>query len=200
MIVAMAGCGSNHAADSTERNNTAKNISYFSEESIIPTPDSCVDGITYKSKDDSDGVIKYLYDVNGSEEEVNEKYHQYQKLLSQIDNVSLKTQDNIVIVSDSDGNMISALGGGIDDGSGFLMVSFLNRSESEKGTKAEFTNKYGSPTTICAHKGCTRHIASSGDTNCCEKHSNKCLSCGKYIDEDAMYCMDCILKAYEEAE
>lgn len=55
-----------------------------------------------------------------------------------------------------------------------------------------FTNVYGTPTTRCAHKGCHNYIASSGDTNCCEKHSNRCLECNKYIDEDALYCMSCI--------
>ena len=57
---------------------------------------------------------------------------------------------------------------------------------------SSFTNKFGSETTKCAHSGCQNYIASSGDTNCCVKHSNKCLNCKKYIDEDAMYCMDCI--------
>lgn len=58
-----------------------------------------------------------------------------------------------------------------------------------------FSNKYGTPTTVCAHKGCTNYIASSGNTNCCEKHARKCLSCGSYIDEDALYCIPCIAKA-----
>ena len=55
-----------------------------------------------------------------------------------------------------------------------------------------FTNSYGSATTKCAHNGCYNTIASSGDTNCCIVHSNKCLNCGKYIDEDALFCMDCL--------
>ena len=55
-----------------------------------------------------------------------------------------------------------------------------------------FTNLYGTPTTKCSHPGCNRTIADSGDTNCCTRHSATCLNCGKYIDEDAMYCMDCI--------
>lgn len=58
-----------------------------------------------------------------------------------------------------------------------------------------FTNEYGTPTTKCAHSGCNNYIASSGDTNCCTTHSNKCLSCGKYIDEDAMYCIRCLTSA-----
>lgn len=55
-----------------------------------------------------------------------------------------------------------------------------------------FFNKFGTPSTLCAHAGCKNVIAYSGDTNCCVEHSNKCLNCGKYIDEDAMYCMDCL--------
>ena len=58
-----------------------------------------------------------------------------------------------------------------------------------------FTNKFGTPQTICAHAGCDSTIASSGDTNCCTKHSATCLNCGKYIDEDATYCMDCLTKS-----
>ena len=58
-----------------------------------------------------------------------------------------------------------------------------------------FTNKYGTATTKCAHSGCNNYIASSGDTNCCTLHSNKCLKCGKYIDEDATYCMSCLTNA-----
>lgn len=58
-----------------------------------------------------------------------------------------------------------------------------------------FTNKYGTPKTICAHTGCNNVIASTGDTNCCTVHSNRCAGCGCYIDEDATFCMDCIEKA-----
>ena len=65
-------------------------------------------------------------------------------------------------------------------------------SATKSAQQVTFTNKYGTATTICAHNGCTNYIASSGDTNCCTKHSNKCLNCGKYIDEDATYCMECL--------
>ena len=58
-----------------------------------------------------------------------------------------------------------------------------------------FTNKFGTSKTICAHSGCSSYIASSGDTNCCPAHSNKCLTCGCYIDEDAAWCMSCLSKA-----
>ena len=67
--------------------------------------------------------------------------------------------------------------------------------DGESSNTAHFTNKFGTPQTICAHAGCDNTIASSGDTNCCTKHSAKCLNCGKYIDEDATYCMDCLTKS-----
>ena len=57
---------------------------------------------------------------------------------------------------------------------------------------SSFTNDYGTPSTKCAHSGCSRYIASSGDTNCCTTHSNRCGNCYCYIDEDALFCMDCI--------
>lgn len=68
-------------------------------------------------------------------------------------------------------------------------------SSTTSSTSTTFTNKYGTPTTKCAHAGCNNYIASSGDTNCCTTHSNRCGKCGKYIDEDAMYCMDCLKAA-----
>lgn len=47
------------------------------------------------------------------------------------------------------------------------------------------------------NNGLYRHIRTSKEIirnllNDCKEHSNKCLNCGKYIDEDAMYCMDCL--------
>lgn len=65
---------------------------------------------------------------------------------------------------------------------------------SDETTK-EFTNKYGTATTKCAHTGCSNYIANSGDTNCCTTHSNRCLDCKIYIDEDAYYCVSCIAAA-----
>ena len=70
-----------------------------------------------------------------------------------------------------------------------------SKGNSSSDSWSSFTNKYGTPTTRCAHPGCSNYIASSGDTNCCVSHSRRCLECGTYIDEDAVYCMDCIDKA-----
>ena len=66
---------------------------------------------------------------------------------------------------------------------------------SSSSSTSSFTNAFGTATTKCAHPGCNNLIASSGDTNCCTTHSKKCLECGKYIDEDATYCISCIEKA-----
>lgn len=69
-----------------------------------------------------------------------------------------------------------------------------NDTSSISSSSSSFTNEYGTATTKCAHSGCDSYIASSGDTNCCIMHSNNCLECGKYIDEDAAYCMNCLFK------
>ena len=73
-------------------------------------------------------------------------------------------------------------------------VSTVGIKTRSAGSSKSFTNKYGTPTTKCAHPGCSNYIASSGDTNCCTVHARRCLECGKYIDEDAIYCMDCLKK------
>ena len=70
--------------------------------------------------------------------------------------------------------------------------SYNNDSDT---TYNSFTNKYGSRTTKCAKTGCDNYIASSGDTNCCTVHSNKCLECRCYIDGDATYCISCLSSA-----
>ena len=77
-------------------------------------------------------------------------------------------------------------------------VNSATGSEKEDNIEASFTNAFGTPTTKCAHSGCNNYIAQSGNTNCCETHSNKCLECGIFIDEDAMYCMNCIGKVADQ--
>ena len=79
-------------------------------------------------------------------------------------------------------------------------TAVFSSDSTSSNSNSGFTNKFGTPTTKCAHSGCNNFIASSGDTNCCEEHSNKCADCGKYIDEDAMYCMDCLKKAKDANE
>lgn len=73
-----------------------------------------------------------------------------------------------------------------------LNVEKDNTNYSGNHAVPNFTNQYGTVDTICAYPGCSRNIASTGDTNCCIDHSNKCLNCSCYIDSDAMYCMACL--------
>lgn len=48
----------------------------------------------------------------------------------------------------------------------------------------------------CMHSECTEMAVLSGITSYCEEHSNNCLHCGKYIDEDAMICIRCVDEAF----
>ena len=84
----------------------------------------------------------------------------------------------------------------IYEGEGYTEEDNAVSSSGKDNThdKSNFTNKYGTPTTYCAHSGCDKYIANSGDTNCCILHSKKCIECYCYIDEDALYCMNCIEK------
>lgn len=74
---------------------------------------------------------------------------------------------------------------------------FISRpiTPNHSSNTSSFTNDYGTPDTICMAAGCTRKIATSGDTAYCTTHSGKCLNCRCYVDPDAMYCMDCIKDA-----
>jgi len=81
-----------------------------------------------------------------------------------------------------------------------LLSSEPDMSSSVSSSETySFTNSYGASDTICNHSGCTNYIAASGDTNCCPIHSSKCLNCNKYIDEDAIYCMDCLKKSIQSS-
>ncbi len=81
----------------------------------------------------------------------------------------------------------------------FCITACFSGSSASGGSSnrstTSFTNKYGTATTTCAHRGCTKYIASSGDTNCCSTHSNRCGECRCYIDEDATFCMSCLTEA-----
>ena len=80
-----------------------------------------------------------------------------------------------------------------EDTGGYSGSSDDNGSSSS----GSFGNKYGTSSTKCAVSNCDNNIASSGDTNCCAVHSNKCAECYCYIDSDAMYCRDCLSNALE---
>lgn len=72
------------------------------------------------------------------------------------------------------------------------IVDYSTSNSAHSTKSGVFTNSYGTATTKCTHQDCSNVIASSGDTNCCIVHSNKCLNCGKYIDEDAYFCINCL--------
>lgn len=76
--------------------------------------------------------------------------------------------------------------------------TIIDAKEDAYSSSAPFTNKTGTSTTKCAHAGCDNYIASSGDTYYCVTHSKKCGACGCYIDEDAMFCPDCIIDAFAQ--
>lgn len=48
---------------------------------------------------------------------------------------------------------------------------------------------------LCLHSGCTNTAVTTGDSVYCLIHSNNCMICGKYIDEDALLCLNCIAEA-----
>lgn len=78
----------------------------------------------------------------------------------------------------------------------YVRPTMKSTNTSARGVTATFfTNKYGTETTKCAHAGCSNYIASSGDTNCCPTHSNRCIGCNCYIDGDALMCLECITSA-----
>lgn len=78
-------------------------------------------------------------------------------------------------------------------------ISNSGNDNTKDDNTVAFTNKYGTPTTVCSHTGCTNYIAPSGDTNCCTVHSNRCMDCNCYIDEDATWCVSCLQKAAGQA-
>ena len=82
----------------------------------------------------------------------------------------------------------------------FAVTSENQNKDLEKVQTTTFTNAYGTPTTKCMHSGCKNYIAPSGDTSYCKEHSNYCLECNAYIDEDALYCISCIEKAAKKIE
>ena len=73
---------------------------------------------------------------------------------------------------------------------------YVETKDGSENYRAEnFNNEFGSIDTPCAYPGCSRTIVTSGDSNCCSVHSNRCLNCSRYIDGDAVYCMRCIEEA-----
>lgn len=79
------------------------------------------------------------------------------------------------------------------------LENIINDMIGDSSQSTTFTNIRASSTTKCAHSGCNNYIAPSGDTSYCVTHSHKCLECGIYIDEDALFCIYCIVEAFGEA-
>ena len=69
--------------------------------------------------------------------------------------------------------------------------TYQSSNSSKSNNVGAVSGIQSSTSNVCAHSGCTNKVA-SGDTVYCSMHSNKCLNCGKYIDEDALYCMSCL--------
>ena len=68
-----------------------------------------------------------------------------------------------------------------------LFAAGLGRQEAP----AAFTNRQGSPDSVCAHAGCGRPVVPSGDSAYCADHAGVCAVCGKYLDEGKALCDDC---------
>ncbi len=66
------------------------------------------------------------------------------------------------------------------------------------GTYTKQIDTHSDSSQPCQHNGCENIAVSSGDSVYCETHSNLCLECGCYIDEDALLCLSCIVKALEK--
>lgn len=91
------------------------------------------------------------------------------------------------------------LGAAIGFAVGLVIVYVVfSGSMGGKNATSNFTNKFGTPDTVCVHSGCSNKIASTGDTNCCVTHSKNCGECGCYIDEDALFCMSCLKGALKK--
>ncbi len=177
---------------------TTDKWSSFDEVMELPMPDSCITDVQYKTKEDNGSAIIYTFILPQSQEEANDTYHKYQLILADICGYSLENKDDMVYISRG-GALCSLMMAGNDNEYGyFVQISFpsnkptTSSQTSSVGSNTAFTNKYGTATTKCVVSGCDNNIASSGDTNCCATHSNRCLNCDCYIDGDAMYCMSCL--------
>lgn len=147
--------------------------------------------------------VKQFFNIVSNEMDINELSVLTQKLSN---NVSLSMNYAMVYqtiatisymeTNDADPATIQSLRSQVETDYIYRVTIDDSRSSSSVGQLSYrnviFTNSYGTPTTKCAHSGCSNTIAVSGDTNCCIIHSNKCFICGKYVDEDAIFCLDCL--------
>ena len=80
-----------------------------------------------------------------------------------------------------------------------LFAASLGRQEAPEA----FTNRQGSPDSLCAHAGCGRPVVRSGDSAYCDAHAGVCAVCGAWLDEGERLCGDCAkaqLDALEQSE
>lgn len=67
-----------------------------------------------------------------------------------------------------------------------LFAASLGRQEIPS-----FSNRQGTPDSVCAHEGCGRPIVRTGDSAYCAKHAGVCAVCGAWLDEGKSLCDDC---------
>jgi len=173
----------------------------FQERYDLPTPDTCVDTLEYAGREENSAAVVYTYTLPGGQQRANEEYYKFQQILTEVCGFHSENRNDMLYIYDGS-QLVALMMAGNDPQLGyFLQVSFpasavpavpSSVDAAAKQGSAAFTNQYGTPTTVCVHRGCSSVIASSGDTNCCEEHSNECMNCGCYIDGDAMYCMACL--------
>lgn len=120
------------------------------------------------------------------------------ELKQEIEALQTQVEEQKQQIEDLEGKPSSTPASSVRSSSSSTASSSPSRTSSSSTSTSSFTNKYGTRTTKCAHPGCNNYIASSGDTNCCTTHSNRCLECHKYIDEDALYCIDCLTSALSQ--
>ena len=99
-------------------------ITYFEEVPNMPTPDSVIYGISYKSTENASGNIQYMYSIGDNETDAMLNYNLFLSAIETNTELKVDVSDSMVIVS-QDGKMVSVMMGGNDVSIGyFLTVSF----------------------------------------------------------------------------
>ena len=177
---------------------TADRWEGFSERYDLPMPDTCVDTIEYAGRAENTAAVVYSYTLPGGQQSANEEYYKFQQILSEVCGFRCENRNDMLYIHAGDQLIALTMAGNDPELGYFVQLSFPSGGLSSSVTVSpqkdseSFTNKFGTPDTVCVHRGCSSYIASSGDTNCCVEHSNECMNCGCYIDGDAMYCMGCL--------
>ncbi len=99
-------------------------ISYFEEVPNMPTPDSVIYGISYKTTENAVGNIQYMYLIGDNETDAMLNYNLFLSAIETNTELKVDVSDSMVIVS-QDGKMVSVMMAGNDSSIGyFLTVSF----------------------------------------------------------------------------